>query len=186
MRQSLKKTLTQHSSPKQLSISHPSDHKSHMHLFSQYRNSTVPTKNSSYQGRFHYSRLLNRDIENQPSKLGLQNIPTASLHWGKIPTPTCVLDMTQNKLMVRFQQFRSFREYRVPLYCNCFLIHFDPDQQHLIGEVPVVYWLSSQEMDTATRVQIMDETDCISDSTNTLGKGMNPIILPPAIGKQQG
>ena len=43
--------------------------------------------------------------------------------------------------------------------------------------------LSSQEMDTATRVQILDETDCISHSTNTLGEGMNPIILPPAMGK---
>ena len=40
-------------------------------------------------------------------------------------------------------------------------------------------------MDTVTRVQILDETDCISHSTNTLGKGMNPIILPPAMGKQQ-
>ena len=40
-----------------------------------------------------------------------------------------------------------------------------------------------KEMDTATRVQILDETDCISYSTNTLGKGMNPIILPPAMGK---
>ena len=38
-------------------------------------------------------------------------------------------------------------------------------------------------MDTATRVQILDETDCISHSTNTLGKGMNLIILPPAMGK---
>ena len=38
-------------------------------------------------------------------------------------------------------------------------------------------------MDTATQVQILDETDCISHSTNTLGKGMNPIILPPAMGK---
>ena len=28
-----------------------------------------------------------------------------------------------------------------------------------------------------------DEADCISHSTNTLGKGMNPIILPPAMGK---
>ena len=28
-----------------------------------------------------------------------------------------------------------------------------------------------------------DETDCISHSTNTLGKGMNPVILPPAMGK---
>ena len=25
--------------------------------------------------------------------------------------------------------------------------------------------------------------DCISHSTNTLGKGMNPIIVPPAMGK---
>ena len=25
--------------------------------------------------------------------------------------------------------------------------------------------------------------DCILHSTNTLGKGMNPIILPPAMGK---
>ena len=25
--------------------------------------------------------------------------------------------------------------------------------------------------------------DCISHSTNTLGKGMNQIILPPAMGK---
>ena len=32
-------------------------------------------------------------------------------------------------------------------------------------------------------VQILDETDCISHSTNTLGKGMNQIILPPAIGR---
>ena len=37
--------------------------------------------------------------------------------------------------------------------------------------------------DTATRVQILDLTDCISHSTNTLGKGMNPLILPPAMGK---
>ena len=38
-------------------------------------------------------------------------------------------------------------------------------------------------MDTATRVQILVETDYISHSTNTLGKGMNPNILPPAMGK---
>ena len=38
-------------------------------------------------------------------------------------------------------------------------------------------------MDTATQVQILDETDCISHSTNNLGKGKNPIILPPAMGK---
>ena len=38
-------------------------------------------------------------------------------------------------------------------------------------------------MDTATRVQILDETDYISRSTNTLAKGMNLIIIPPAKGK---
>ena len=38
-------------------------------------------------------------------------------------------------------------------------------------------------MDTATRVQILDETDSISRTTNNLGKSMNPIILPPAMGK---
>ena len=38
-------------------------------------------------------------------------------------------------------------------------------------------------MDTAAQVQILDEIDCISHSTNTLGKGMNPIILPLAMGK---
>ena len=38
-------------------------------------------------------------------------------------------------------------------------------------------------VDTATRVQILDLTVGISHRTNTLGKGMNPIILPPAMGK---
>ncbi len=38
-------------------------------------------------------------------------------------------------------------------------------------------------MDTTTRVQIQDQANCISHSTNTLGKGMNPIILPRAMGK---
>ena len=47
-------------------------------------------------------------------------------------------------------------------------------------EVPV---FSSQEMGTTTRVQIVEVTDCISHSTNNLGKGINPIILPPVMGK---
>ena len=38
-------------------------------------------------------------------------------------------------------------------------------------------------MDTAIQVQILDKIDCISHCTNTLGKGINPIILPPAMGK---
>ena len=38
-------------------------------------------------------------------------------------------------------------------------------------------------MDTVSRVQIQDKTDFISLNTRTFGKGMNPIILPPAVGK---
>ena len=33
------------------------------------------------------------------------------------------------------------------------------------------------------RLEFKSWTSCISHSTNTLGKGMNPIILPPAMGK---
>ena len=47
-------------------------------------------------------------------------------------------------------------------------------------------WCNSyrrRKMDTVIRVQILDETEWISHSTNTLGKGMNPIILPTAMGK---
>ena len=38
-------------------------------------------------------------------------------------------------------------------------------------------WTRQPEFKSWTR------TDCISHSTNTLGKGMNPIILPPSMGK---
>ena len=57
------------------------------------------------------------------------------------------------------------------------------DHQDMIYKRKYVHFLPSQKMDTATRVQILAETNCISHSTNTLGKGMNPIILPPAMGK---
>ena len=38
-------------------------------------------------------------------------------------------------------------------------------------------------MKTATQVQILYEADRISHNANTLGEGMNLIILPPAMGK---
>ena len=44
----------------------------------------------------------------------------------------------------------------------------------------------SKEMDTTTRLQIQDETVCIPRSANTLRKGMNSIILPPAMSKIVG
>ena len=46
--------------------------------------------------------------------------------------------------------------------------------------------LSSLEMDTATRVQILDKSVCISQSAIILGKSMNRIILFPFMNKQMG
>ena len=41
-------------------------------------------------------------------------------------------------------------------------------------------------MDTAVRVQILDEALCVSHSTDTFRKGIHPIILPPAMVKTVG
>ena len=38
-------------------------------------------------------------------------------------------------------------------------------------------------MDTAIRVQILNEIIFLSDSANTLEKGMNPTLSPPAMDK---
>ena len=54
---------------------------------------------------------------------------------------------------------------------------------NIFWEVPV---LSSYEMNTATRVQILDDADCVLQNTNTIGKDMNLIILTPAMGKTIG
>ena len=40
------------------------------------------------------------------------------------------------------------------------------------------------EMDMAHQVQNLDKAVCISYGTDTLGKDMNPTILPPSTGKQ--
>ena len=40
--------------------------------------------------------------------------------------------------------------------------------------------ISTKKMDSVTRVQILDEVNSILHNVNTLGKGMNPIVLPPA------
>ena len=41
-------------------------------------------------------------------------------------------------------------------------------------------------MDMITWVQILDETVCILLKANTLGKGKDLTILPPAMGKKLG
>ena len=57
------------------------------------------------------------------------------------------------------------------------------ERKSLMGtmrEWHVLFWKKIRD---TTIVQILDETGCISHSNNTLGKGMNLIILPPAMGK---
>ena len=39
-------------------------------------------------------------------------------------------------------------------------------------------WGTQEEIDTAIQVQILDDLVCISHRVNTLGKGVNPTILP--------
>ena len=44
--------------------------------------------------------------------------------------------------------------------------------------------LWSLEMDTVTRVQILDEAVCIAQSVDTIEKGINSTILVQSMGKQ--
>ena len=50
-------------------------------------------------------------------------------------------------------------------------------------EVFVVQRLLSEDLDTVTQIQILHEAVNISHSAYTLRKGMNPIILPQAMGR---
>ena len=52
-------------------------------------------------------------------------------------------------------------------------------QKSARGEMVIV--VGNRHGDTS---QILEETDCISHNTNTLGGGINPIILPPAMGQK--
>ena len=47
----------------------------------------------------------------------------------------------------------------------------------------MVYWLPSKKTDTVVSVQILDVAICIFQYANTLRKGINSIILFPAVGK---
>ena len=64
-----------------------------------------------------------------------------------------------------------------------YLLNFDLKLSLYNVEVLIVQLLSLKEMNMPTHVQILDENIFISHIANTLGKGTNPIILPPAMGK---
>ena len=48
----------------------------------------------------------------------------------------------------------------------------------------VCVWLLKLEMDTVTRLQILDEAAYILQSVLPLGKGISPTILPPCLDKR--
>ena len=66
-----------------------------------------------------------------------------------------------------------------PVY-NALVKIIGPHEISVYNECP---WCNCYSRRKWTRVQTLDETDCILHCTNTLGKGMNLIILPPAVGK---
>ena len=78
---------------------------------------------------------------------------------------------------------KQFNRLQVICFKNCYLKLqlFTLDYHKLLERrCP---WCNGYRRRKWTRVQILDESDCISPSTNTIGKGMNPIILPSAMGK---
>ena len=64
--------------------------------------------------------------------------------------------------------------------CVCITVYINDYYDFIYGGAP---WCNGYRRRKCTRVQILDETDFISHSTNTLEKAMNPIILPPVMGK---
>ena len=54
------------------------------------------------------------------------NTPTGSLQRCKNPYTSCVLDMTQNHLMVRLQSL-IFEKHGANLHCHCSQLHSDPE-----------------------------------------------------------
>ena len=67
----------------------------------------------------------------------------------------------------------------VPIGCSTFFL---PIIYHFLGGARGVMVIVAGygHGDTSSNPHL---TDCISHSTNTLGKGLNPNILPPAMGK---
>ena len=82
------------------------------------------------------------------------------------------IDMPLNKETKPFYQ---------PLFNHCIFFQFHYGS--LSSLIVCVLLLSSLEMDTATPVQVLEEADLISRNTNTLGKGMDSIILRTTMGK---
>ena len=51
------------------------------------------------------------------------------------------------------------------------------------SEILVKQWLPYLDMNVEIQDQLLDEAVCISQRTDTNGKGMNPVVLSPSMRK---
>ena len=86
-------------------------------------------------------------------------------------------------LMHQYKDYIKKSEERLISTANCSCDNISTDRK--ASKTRRCPWCNGYRRRKWTRWQlkILDETGCISHSTNTLGKGMNPVILPPAMGK---
>ena len=95
-------------------------------------------------------------------------------------------DVWYFKFSVIDDKFYLFLFFSIGCYGTIIYPLMDSSKSYINREPSTLVGLSivvKLNKDKALRVQILDETDCISHNTNTFGKDVNPIILPPAMGK---
>ena len=66
---------------------------------------------------------------------------------------------------------------------RCAVRGLGPGQYSIVSIVPYELRLSPRVTKSRSQKEIKRFVSETTHSTNTLGKGMNPIILPPAMGK---
>ena len=119
---------------------------------------------------------------------GIKGIISWRLMSGTCWTFRIICSWSHNRLRT-FETFKSFRLHEKDV--SAIRVEAERCRTEVLARVNGCLnsrkwcpWCNGYRHRSWTRqVQILDETDCISNSTNTLGKGMNPIILPPAMGK---
>ena len=89
-------------------------------------------------------------------------------------------------LLVQVVQLYNSTDMAINWNNSCFILSERSDFQMVIN-LSMLYLKQAvrgiSPYVNSDKTEFMDETECISHPTNTIGKGMNPIILPPAMGK---
>ena len=82
--------------------------------------------------------------------------------------------------------FHTSGQHNIPLTTD----EEQPESTNVIRSIPLTFTFITgstsngyRRRNWTWRHEFKSWTECISHCTNTLGKGMNPIILPPAMGK---